>query len=44
MFLNQIPYSILIPRKVFIENGFYDENMRLGYEDWENIRLASKNF
>ena len=45
MFLNQIPYSILIPRKVFIENGLYDENMRLGYEDWElNIRLASKNF
>ena len=45
MFLNQIPYSILIPRKVFIENGLYDENMRFGYEDWElNIRLASKNF
>ena len=45
MFLNQIPYSIFIPRKLFIENGFYDENMRLGYEDWElNVRLASKNF
>tara|TARA_B100000886_G_scaffold340197_1_gene308374 strand:- start:6126 stop:7007 length:882 start_codon:yes stop_codon:yes gene_type:complete len=43
MFINQIPYSIFIPRKVFIENGFYDENMKLGYEDWElNIRLASK--
>ena len=45
MFINQIPYSIFIPKKVFIENGFYDENMRLGYEDWElNVRLASKNF
>ena len=43
MFINQIPYSIFIPREVFIENGFYDENMKLGYEDWElNIRLASK--
>ena len=43
MFINQIPYSIFIPRKVFIENGFYDENMKLGYEDWElNIRLASR--
>ena len=44
MFINQIPYSIFIPRKLFIENGFYDENMKLGYEDWEyNIRLASRN-
>ena len=45
MFINQIPYSIFIPRKIFIENGFYDENMKLGYEDWElNIRLASKKY
>ena len=44
MFINQIPYSIFIPRKVFIKHGLYDENMRLGYEDWElNVRLASKN-
>ena len=44
MFINQIPYSIFIPRKLFIENGFYDENMLLGYEDWElNVRLATKN-
>ena len=43
MFINQIPYCIFIPRKVFLENGFYDENMTLGYEDWElNIRLASR--
>jgi len=45
MFINQIPYSIFIPRKIFIENGFYDEKMKLGYEDWElNIRLASKKY
>ena len=44
MFINQIPYSIFIPRKVFIKNGFYDENMLLGYEDWElNVRLAAQN-
>ena len=43
MFINQLPYSIFIPRKLFIENGLYDENMKLGYEDWElNIRLASR--
>ena len=43
MFINQIPYSIFIPRKVFIEHGYYDENMQLGYEDWElNVRLASQ--
>ncbi len=42
MFINQIPYSIFISKKIFVENGFYDENMKLGYEDWElNIRLAA---
>ena len=44
LFLNQIPYSIFISKKNFINNGFYDENMKLGYEDWElNVRLASNN-
>tara|TARA_B100000242_G_C42950418_1_gene440703 strand:- start:59 stop:925 length:867 start_codon:yes stop_codon:yes gene_type:complete len=44
LFLNQIPYSIFIPKKDFIKYGFYDENMKLGYEDWElNIRLAANN-
>ena len=44
MFINQIPYSIFIPKKTFVENGLYDENMKLGYEDWElNIRLGSRN-
>ncbi len=42
MFINQIPYSIFIPKNIFVDNGFYDENMLLGYEDWElNIRLAA---
>ena len=45
MFINQIPYSIFIPRKIFIDNGFYDENMTLGYEDWEfNVRLAVNKY
>mgnify|MGYP001330126833 CR=1 FL=1 len=44
LFLNQIPYSIFIPKKDFIKYGFYDENMKLGYEDWElNIRLAAND-
>ncbi len=45
MFINQIPYSIFIPKKIFIKNGLYDENMMLGYEDWElNIRLATNKY
>jgi len=45
MFINQIPYSIFISKKIFLENGFYDENMMLGYEDWElNIRLAANKY
>ena len=44
LFLNQIPYSIFISKKDFIKYGFYDENMKLGYEDWElNIRLAAND-
>ena len=43
LFLNQLPYSIFIPKKKWISFGGYDENMRLGYEDWEfNIRLGAK--
>ena len=45
MFINQIPYSIFIPKKIFTENGYYDENMTSGYEDWElNIRLAANKY
>ena len=44
LFLNQIPYSIFIERNTWLLNSGYDENMKLGYEDWEfNIRLGSKN-
>ena len=40
-FLNQIPYCIFISKDNFIKHGFYDENMKLGYEDWDlNIKLG----
>lgn len=42
-FLNQIPYCIFISKQKFIKYGFYDENMKLGYEDWDlNIKLGIK--
>ena len=46
LFLNQLPYSIFIPKKKWINFGGYDEDMKLGYEDWEfNIRLgANENY
>ena len=41
LFLNQLPYCLLLPREAFGEVGGYDEKMRMGYEDWEfNIRLG----
>jgi glycosyltransferase involved in cell wall biosynthesis len=44
LFLNQMPYSILLPKKLWIEIGGYDEHMKSGYEDWDfNIRLGIKN-
>ena len=44
LFLNQIPYSIFIEKDTLLLNNGYDENMKLGYEDWElNIRLGSNN-
>ena len=44
LFLNQVPYSIFIERNTWQLNNGYDENMKLGYEDWEfNIRLGAKN-
>ena len=40
-FLNQIPYCIFISKDNFIRYGIYDENMKLGYEDWDlNIKLG----
>ena len=44
LFLNQIPYSIFIEKNTWLLNNGYDENMRLGYEDWDfNIRLGAKS-
>lgn len=45
LFLNQLPYCILIYKNIWEQVGGYDEEMKLGYEDWEfNIRLGSKGF
>jgi len=39
--LNQLPYCLLMPKRLWTEAGGYDEGMRKGYEDWEfNIRLG----
>jgi glycosyltransferase involved in cell wall biosynthesis len=39
--LNQLPYCLFMPKRLWIMAGGYDENMRKGYEDWEfNIRLG----
>tara|TARA_B100000886_G_scaffold335062_1_gene291542 strand:- start:474 stop:1343 length:870 start_codon:yes stop_codon:yes gene_type:complete len=44
LFLNQLPYCILISRANFNNIGGYDEQMKSGYEDWEfNIRLGKNN-
>jgi glycosyltransferase involved in cell wall biosynthesis len=41
LFLNQLPYCILMPKRVWEVAGGYSEMMRQGYEDWEfNIRLG----
>lgn len=41
--LNQLPYCILMPKRIWSEIGGYDESMRQGYEDWEfNIRLGAR--
>jgi glycosyltransferase involved in cell wall biosynthesis len=45
LFINQIPYCMLVSRQLFNIIGGYDENMRSGYEDWElNIRLGKAGF
>jgi glycosyltransferase involved in cell wall biosynthesis len=42
LFLNQMPYCLLLPRSTWESVGCYDESMRKGYEDWEfNIRLGA---
>lgn len=41
LFLNQMPYCLLLRRSVWESVGGYDESMDRGYEDWEfNIRLG----
>ena len=45
LFLNQIPYALLLRRSVWKTVGGYDEAMRGGYEDWEfNIRLGARGY
>lgn len=45
LFINHIPYFILIKKDIIKKIGAYDENMKYGYEDWElNIRLAKNGF
>lgn len=40
LFLNQLPYALLMRRGAWQSVGGYDETMRAGYEDWDfNLRL-----
>ena len=45
LFLNHIPYFVLIKKSILLKIGGYDENMTLGYEDWElNLRLGKNGY
>jgi glycosyltransferase involved in cell wall biosynthesis len=45
LFLNQLPYCMLMRKKAWAAIGGYDESMRFGYEDWEfNIRLVTQGW
>jgi len=45
LFTNQLPYCLLMDKKLWREVGGYDEKMKLGYEDWEfNIRLGKNGY
>jgi glycosyltransferase involved in cell wall biosynthesis len=45
LFLNKVPYALLIRRTAWETVGGYDETLRQGYEDWEfNIRLGARGF
>ena len=35
--LNQLPYCLLMPKRIWSVAGGYDETMRQGYEDWGSI-------
>ena len=42
LFLNQLPYCLLMRKQTWERLGGYDETMRRGYEDWEfNIRAGA---
>jgi glycosyltransferase involved in cell wall biosynthesis len=42
LFLNQLPYCLLMHKQTWDRLGGYDETMRRGYEDWEfNIRAGA---
>src|SRR3569833_2488803 len=41
LFLNRLPYALLLRKSAWQSIGGYDAGMRDGYEDWEfNIRLV----
>jgi len=45
LFTNQLPYCLIFEKKIWNDIGGYDENMKLGYEDWEfNIRLGKNGY
>ncbi|HWV40178.1 glycosyltransferase family A protein [Pseudorhodoplanes sp.] len=45
LFLNRLPYCMLMRRSAWETIGGYDEAMRRGMEDWEfNIRLAAAGY
>jgi glycosyltransferase involved in cell wall biosynthesis len=45
LYLNQLPYALLMRREAWVKAGGYDETMRDGYEDWEfNLRLIKAGF
>lgn len=45
LFLNRLPYCLLLRKSAWEAIGGYDETMRDGYEDWEfSIRLALAGF
>ena len=45
LFTNQLPYCLFFEKKVWDDVGGYDENMKIGYEDWEfNIRLSKNGY
>jgi glycosyltransferase involved in cell wall biosynthesis len=45
LFLNRLPYCLLLRKSAWETAGGYDNEMRDGYEDWEfNIRLVLAGF